>query len=147
MEDLRTHGERRELTFATLTACAINPRRTTSRRSHDRRFAQLDVFGGGELLLAAMLMLLSVMDGFFTLNLIAMGGSELNPVMNYFLGQGVWVFMWVKVCLTALPAVLLVAAGNHLLFQKVRVRALLAAAVGAYLGLIIYEIALLMHFG
>lgn len=113
------------------------------RRSTDRRYAVLDRFDSGMVTLAILLMVLSVMDSVFTLTLISRGGSEVNPVMNALLQYSVWAFMAVKMLLTAVPAIILVATGNLLLFKRWRARSILAALVGLYLGLICYELALL----
>lgn len=93
--------------------------------------------------MAVTLMLLSLMDAIFTLTLIANGGSELNPVMNFFLGYGIFAFVAAKVLLTAVPAVILIGCGNHKLFNRIRVRTIVAASIGFYAGLICYELGLL----
>ena len=63
--------------------------------------------------------------------------------MNWFLGHSVWAFIIVKMILTGIPAVLLVATGNVLLYKRWRARSILGAMVGMYAGLIVYELALL----
>ncbi|ASJ75593.1 hypothetical protein IMCC3135_27700 [Granulosicoccus antarcticus IMCC3135] len=113
------------------------------RRSSDRRYPMLDRFDSGMVALAIILMLLSVTDSVFTLTLISRGGTEVNPFMNALLGHSVWAFTTVKMLLTAIPAVVLVAAGNLLLFNRWRARSILAAMVGLYVGLIAYEVILL----
>jgi len=102
----------------------------------------LDRFDSGMLVLAVTLVGLSILDSLFTLILLAAGGSELNPFMNAVLGHGVWAFTAVKMTLTAVPAVLLVATGNLPVFGM-RARSILAALVGLYAGLIVYELGLL----
>lgn len=135
--------ERRAYSVGTLIACAVSPRRMHGRRSADRRHSMLDRFDSGMLLLAVLLMLLSIADSVFTLTLIARGGSEVNPFMNALLQHSVWAFTSVKMMLTAIPAIVLVAAGNLLLFNRWRARSVLAALVGLYMGLIAYELVLL----
>ncbi len=103
----------------------------------------LDRFDSGMLTLAVILMLLSVTDSVFTLTLISRGGTEFNPFMNALLQHSVWAFTAVKMLLTGVPAIILVAAGNLLLFNRWRARSILAAMVGMYLGLIAYELFLL----
>ena len=141
--DRRAGAERRAYTAGTLVRCAVAPRRMTGRRRDDRRYPLLDRFDGGMLALAVILMLLSVTDSIFTLTLISRGGTEVNRFMNALLQHSVWAFAAVKMLLTAVPSVILVAAGNLLLFNRWRARSILAAMVGLYLGLIGYEIVLL----
>jgi hypothetical protein len=113
------------------------------RRSGDRRYGLLDRFDSGVAAMAILLMLFSILDSVFTLTLISRGGSEVNPIMDALLQQSIWLFVGFKMLLTAIPAVVLVATGNLLLFNRWRARSILAALVGLYTGLIVYELALL----
>jgi len=135
--------DRRAYSMGTLWQCLSSPRRMRGRRSSDRRYAVLDRFDSGVVALAVLLMVFSVMDSVFTLTLISRGGTEVNPFMNALLQHSVWLFTAVKMALTAVPAIILVATGNVLLFNRWRARSILAALTGLYLGLICYELALL----
>ena len=139
----RSGVDRRAYTLGTLKRCATSPRRMNGRRACDRRHAVLDRFDSGMLCLAVMLMVLSIMDSIFTLTLISRGGTEINPFMNALLQHSVWAFAGFKMLLTAIPAIILVATGNLMLFKLWRARSILAALTGLYLGLIVYELALL----
>ena len=139
----RLRSERRAYTVGTLVSCAVAPRRMVGRRQGDRRFAMLDRFDSGIVMLAVILMLLSITDSIFTLTLISRGGTEVNPFMNALLHHSVWAFTAVKMLLTGIPAIVLVAAGNLLVFKRWRARSVLAALVGLYFGLIVYELVLL----
>jgi len=139
----RTSSERRTFRIYSIWKALSAPRRFNGRRSSDRRFAILDRYDSGLCMMAVLLVLLSIADSVFTLTLIARGGSEVNPFMNYMLQQSIGLFMVVKMALTAIPAVVLVASNNLLVFNKIRARSLLAAMVGLYAGLIVYELGLL----
>jgi len=139
----REREERRSYSVRTLSLCLLSPRRFNGRRSADRRFPVLDRFDSGMAFLAIGLMVLSVMDSVFTLTLISHGGTEVNPVMNWLLHQSIFAFVAVKMVLTAIPAVMLVATGNLLVFGRIRARSILAGALGMYCGLIVYELGLL----
>lgn len=143
MNERRKGLDRREYTLGTLVRCTVSPRRMAGRRVSDRRYAMLDRFDSGVVTLAIALVVLSVMDSVFTLTLISRGGSEVNPFMNALLQHSVWAFAGFKMLLTALPAIILAATGNLLLFNRWRARSVLAALVGLYLGLIVYELVLL----
>lgn len=120
-----------------------SPRRTTGRRSLDRRYPLDDKLDAGAVCLGIALILLSVLDTIFTLTIIANGGTEVNPVMNTLLQSSVVSFTIVKMLLTGIPATLLVLLANVKLFNRWRARSILAALVGLYLGLIAYELLLL----
>ena len=136
-------ADRRRYTLETLRRSVVAPRRTSARRRADRRYPLLDRFDGGMLALAVALVGLSILDSTFTLMLLAEGGREVNPFMNLMLGHGVALFAAVKMLLTAVPTVILVATGNLPVFGRIRARSILAALVGFYGGLIFYEIGLL----
>lgn len=142
----RRQAERRHYSLHSLTGAVTQPRRIKGRRREDRRFAVLDHFDSGVVTLAILLMCLSVLDSVLTLTLIARGGSEVNPFMNYLLQHSIWLFTAGKMMLTAVPVILLVATGNLLIRGRLRPRSLLGVLAGLYLGLIAYEI-LLLNFG
>ncbi len=142
-ENRRARTERRHYSLVSLRMALVSPRRFRGRRQSDRRFALLDRFEASLAILATLLVLLSILDSILTLHLLARGGTELNPIMNRLLAQSVEAFMVGKMLLTAIPAVLLVATGNIPLFGRIRARSFLAALVGLYVGLILYEVALI----
>ncbi len=139
----RDNTERRQYTWRSLVGAVTHPRRTAGRRREDRRFPVLDRFDSGVTTLAILIMCLSVLDSLFTLTLLSHGGSEVNPFMNYLLQHSVWLFTAVKMLLTAVPVILLVATGNLLIRGRVRPRSLLGVFAGLYAGLIVYELMLL----
>ncbi len=139
----RAKTERRKFTFSTLKQCTVAPRRFNGRRREDRRFAKHDCFESALGFLAMGMVVLSIMDSVFTLKLIELGGREVNPFMLLLMNHSIHTFVAVKMLLTAIPAVILVATANYTFFGAVRARSLLAAFVGLYGGLIVYELALL----
>lgn len=142
-EERRHTADRRTFTPNTLWQCLVNPRRSKGRRRTDKRYAMLDVFDGSSMFLAVALVVLSLCDAFFTLNILARGGSEVNPVMNYMLGHGTFAFVASKMFMTVVAVVALVGAGNLKIFNMLRVRSVLATLIGLYAGLIAYELILL----
>lgn len=143
----RESEDRRSFNMSTLHQCLLSPRRFNGRRSSDRRFPVLDRFDSGLAFLAIGLMMLSILDSVFTLTIIANGGTEANPIMDWFLQQSVAAFVGVKMLLTASAALMLVATGNLLVFGRFRARSILAAALGLYCGLIVYELGILSLIG
>jgi len=142
--DRRNVAVRRDYTWQTLIRCICAPRRTTSRRRQDRPYPTIDTFDGAALTLAILLTVFSLLDALFTLTLLQRGGTELNPLMRYFIETGgTGMFLLAKLLLTAVPAVLMVAMQNVVVFGRWRVRSVLAALVGGYAGLLVYELMLL----
>ncbi|MBX2878935.1 MAG: hypothetical protein KTR32_03330 [Granulosicoccus sp.] len=142
--DRRMDGDRRQYSLTTLVKCMVNPRRSAGRRTQDRRYPVTDVFDSSVLTLVVLMLCFSLLDALFTLTLLSHGGTELNPVMRYFLEiGGSTAFLIAKLVLTAVPAIILVATSNLLVFGRWRVRSILAALVGGYAGLLVYELVLL----
>jgi len=135
--------ERRHYDLQTLKQSFSNPRRTNVRRSPDRKYPVIDRLDAGAVALGIALMILSVMDSFFTLTIISHGGSEVNPVMNVLLEKSIAAFIVAKMLMTAIPALLLVATANVIVLNRWRARSILATLVGLYAGLICYELLLL----
>lgn len=139
----RSQENRRNFTPRTFWLCLLKPRRFSGRRRSDRRYPLMDAFDSSAMFLAVTLIVLSLTDAFLTLNILAGGGREVNPVMNYMLGFGTFTFVSSKMLMTAAPIAALTAAGNLLVFGYIRVRTITAVLVGIYTGLIMYEIAIL----
>lgn len=131
--------DRRIYSMDTLKSCALAPRRMHGRRTGDRKYPLLDRFDSGVVFLAVALMVMSVLDSIFTLIIIERGGSEANPFMDILLQYSVWAFVGFKMFLTGIPAIMLSATGNLMLFGRYRARSVLAALVGMYLGLMMYH--------
>ena len=77
--------------------------------------------------LAAILLivLLSILDAFFTLDLVSHGAVELNPVMAYYLDHGPLVFFGVKYLLTCASIVLILLIKDiHFIKTKVQTKTL-----------------------
>lgn len=140
----RIDENRRRYSLKTLLQCLLNPRRSGARRATDRRYPVTDVFDSAVLTLVMLLLCFSLLDAVFTLTLLSHGGTELNPVMRYFLEtSGTGAFLLAKLLLTSLPALVLVATSNLMVFGRFRVRSIMAALVGGYAGLLVYELILL----
>lgn len=134
---------RRTYTLQTFWQSVKAPRREDMRRRSDRRFAITDHIDPAVGFMAVALMVLSLMDSVFTLTLISNGGRELNPVMDMMLQHSIGLFVSSKMLMTAMAAVVLTATSNLLVFGRFRARSVLGAAVGMYIGLIVYELMLL----
>lgn len=136
---------RREYTLTTFWHSVRAPRRISGRRSGDRRYTVMDRVEPGVAILAIALMTMSLLDSVFTLTLLAHGGKELNPFMDILIQTSTSLFTSTKMAMTAIPAIILVATANLLVFNRIRARTFLAAMVGVYAGLMVYHLILLSH--
>jgi hypothetical protein len=143
LRDRREAGDRRTHLVWSFLYGGMRPRRRTGRRAGDEHRIFLDWHEPRVLYLALAILLMSCADALFTLNLLAVGGEELNAFMRALLGQGVRWFLWAKIGLTAMGVVVLVVASRRLLLGRVRVLWLIRLFFVAYLVLIGWEIYLL----
>lgn len=139
----RSQSDRRTFTLSTAIKSI-----TQSRRKHHRRYdespdAQRDWYHPRLFALVIGVMLLSMLDAFFTLNLLARGAIETNPVMDYFLNIGVSAFVISKMILTGSCIIFLTALSSYLFLNRFMIGKLITMSFIGYMVLISYELLLL----
>ena len=119
--------------------------RVTDRRDSKKRgsAAYVDRHTWSVVLSVIGIMILSAMDAFFTLNILAKGGEELNIFMAILIEDNISKFVGIKLALTALALLLLTIHHNVKLIARVRVRHLQYMILAGYATLIGYELHLL----
>ena len=95
------------------------------------------------MLIAVMILLLSVADALLTLTLISHGALEENPVMAPLLQGSAEGFAAVKLGLTAIGVLVLMAVARVRAFGRLPVGALLYVVLTAYAVLVAYELRML----
>jgi hypothetical protein len=121
----------------------LRPRRRFGRRLGDEHRIFLDWHEPRVLYIALAIVLMSCADALFTLNLLAVGGQEVNAFMRAMLGHGVRWFLWVKIGLTGMSIVILVAVARRRVLGVVPVWWLIRLVFAGYVALIGWEIYLL----
>ena len=114
-------------------------RRRGPRRAENFLSHHTDWYDVKLLVLALSLLLLSCIDAAMTMKLLSMGAIELNPIMDQLLKQGTKYFVGIKIAVTALCIIVLVAHNRFKIFRTIRVDVILITAVFIYLGLVTYE--------
>lgn len=115
-------------------------RKTIRRKCDKKRCIFVDIYSTRLLVAVMSLLVLSCMDAYLTLSLIEKGSVvEANPVMAFFLDQGVFAFSLVKFTVTGLALMILCLCKNVNI-----TRIGLPVAIKIYLAVIIYEIYLFM---
>ena len=104
----------------------LTGRRESLRRGEDRHGPyEPDRHSHKTFLLILLIVALSILDAIFTLNLVACGASELNPIMAYYLNQGPLVFFVTKYLLTfASVLVILLHQDAYLFRTKLKVKSI-----------------------
>ena len=91
------------------------------------------------------LMLLCVLDAFFTTILITYGSEELNPLLDYLLQIDMSLFLAAKFLVTGLCISFLVLHKHHRLWNTVSCYHLLIASVVVYALLVCYELSMIRY--
>lgn len=140
----RDGGDRRRLSLRTFMRGAVTPRRRSSRRG-DEASALVDWHEPHLLFLSLSILLLSVADAFLTLALLTHGATEVNPLLAVVLADYPQAFALVKLALTGLGVIVLVALARAKIFRIIRVSTIIHWCLLAYVALIAYEWWLLLH--
>ncbi len=138
----RRTADRRRMSLRGFVVGGFRPRRRAGRRSGDRH-ALVDWHEPQLLLAAILILLLSTADAFLTLNILLLGGVELNPVMAWMLERNLLLFTVVKMVLTGLGVIVLVATARARIFNATSVAKIMHGFVAAYSALVVYELLLI----
>jgi hypothetical protein len=138
LRERRRHEDRRRTTLRTFLQSGITPRRRGGRRM-DENHLPIDWHEPYLLFLALTILLLNVLDAFFTLTLLTAGASEANPLVAFVLDEHPKLFALTKMALTGVGVLVLVAVARARLFNVMRVSSLLHAVLAGYVTLIAYE--------
>jgi hypothetical protein len=144
LERRKTRGDRRTQNIRSIIYGSVKPRRRDNRRPADDQTIILDWHDTTLFGVAMAIVIMSCLDALFTLNIIALGGEELNLAMRLLLDMDTSAFLLVKYCATAAGVVFLVATARVRVGGIVRVRRLLETICLLYGCLIIYELYLLV---
>lgn len=135
-DDRRADDDRRHQPTPILSRFWLSGRRRGARRRGEGTNIYVDKYTATELTLVFGILLLSVLDMYFTLVHLDAGGTEANPVMAAFLEWGGYpLFKLVKLATTFLGLAILLV---HVRFRKVRT--LLGVAFLIYFGVFIFHI-------
>jgi hypothetical protein len=138
LADRRRGPDRRRTTLRTFVQGSLTPRRRGGRRA-DERHHLVDWHEPHLLFLSVMILMLSVADAFLTLTLLTVGATEANPFLAYILEDHPKLFAAVKMGLTSVGVLVLVAVARAPLFRVMRAGTVMHWLLAAYVALIVYE--------
>ena len=111
--DRRRSEDRRKKSMPIFSKYWLTGRRGLFRREEDRRiYSKLDRHNPKTFAIILTIIMLSVIDAIFTLELIHMGAAEVNPIMAYYLNFGPIAFFGAKYALTC-ASILLIFLNQH----------------------------------
>ncbi len=132
--------DRRKPSLRSFIYGAFNPRRRKFRREEDANHAFLDWHPRYLLIISTLVMLLSVIDGMFTVYLIGSGLQELNPVLAPLVHGDPVLFALIKIAFTAIGVVTLVITAHARLWRGIPVSRIFYLMLIGYSCVIVYEL-------
>lgn len=142
---VRSEDDRRLFSWRTVLFGFLRSRRRDTRREEELEPIFTDWHHPWLFFLAVGIMLMSVFDAFFTLQLLDMGAIEINPVMAAVIGQSASSFAVSKMLLTGFGILALVFLAKSRFFNRVRTGLILTFFFSGYAVLICYEFVNLMN--
>ncbi len=113
-KEYRDGADRRKRKIPPLKYLLLGGRRKRIRRKEDENgLIILDNHGPGIFALAVIILVLSIIDGLLTLNLIGRGAHEINPVMSYLIQLNPYIYFFTKCFLTGAGVILLILLRNY----------------------------------
>jgi hypothetical protein len=124
-----------------LSRYSLRGRRKRSRRQGEGRDYYVDRYEPRYFALISLILLLCVLDAYFTLKIIDLGGKELNRFMLSFLINQPAAALIFKYVVTAVSISIFLVHKNFLVFGRLRVYSLIYVFFFVYLLLVAYEAA------
>ena len=142
----RQQVERRQVNMRSMFYALFMSRRRSHRRASESVSYYCDQYGPYVFAAALLLMLMCILDSYFTLILIQHGSTELNPILAWALEKHVFVFFLLKYTITALCVIITVVHKHFQVFSVVRLKGahFLFACLLGYGVLIQYQLTMLI---
>ena len=124
-------------------------RRKVLRRRDDRKsLYYVDEYTPRLVIPILLILLLSMLDAFFTLVLIDNGAVEINPLMAFYLEVGPGVFLTVKYLLTCLSLFVLLMF-SHRVVQSMKIESIkiFSFIIVAFTGVVAWQLYLISRIG
>jgi hypothetical protein len=139
----RSGIDRRARTLGAFLYGGVKPRRVGGRREEDKLYPIVDWHSPRVLALAVAILALCVTDGVLTLVLMHHGATEANPFMALFVPHRLGLFAAVKLGLTSIGLLVLVACSRMKIMRMFPGELILYPILLGYVALIAYELRLL----
>ena len=141
----RAVADRRRFSWRTVILGFFRSRRRRSRRGSEGEPLYTDWHHPWLFFLAIGTMLLSSLDAFFTLQLLELGATEINPVMAAVIGHSTSLFAVSKMLLTGIGILLLVFMSRARFMNRLRTGLILTTFFAFYACLVCYEFVSLIY--
>jgi hypothetical protein len=142
--DQRIQKDRRRNPVSPGSICLLGGRRRQVRRAEDaKKGYYVDIYSKRSVFIISTILIMSIVDGYLTLSLVAQGAMEANPIMRFYLQLNTPLFLCVKYVVSYMSVFLLLIHKNFYIFKTViSVKQLIICILGIYVGLIVWEVVL-----
>ena len=141
----RSSTDRRQANFRSFLCSVYKKRRKALRRKDDsKKGIYTDWHEPTSFALVFSILLFCLLDAFFTMYILSIGGKELNPFMRILLEKNYFIFFYVKLILTASCLMVLIAHSRFKLFRFMNGSSILVCTFIGYFLLIFYEIRIIL---
>jgi hypothetical protein len=135
----RDKQDRRKTPTPIFSRHTLFGRRRSNRRRTDRQYNYyVDLYSARLFFILLLITILSLLDAGYTYRYIALGGKELNPIMDYFLNLGGNSFFTYKFLMTAIGVFVLCLHKNYRF-----ARSMIAFVLLCYIVLMFYHVSIL----
>lgn len=139
----RQQADRRQANFRSMCYALFKSRRKGQRRTDDEVNCYTDYYDHYTVGVVLLLMVLCVLDAYFTLLLLQYGSIELNPVLAWAINKHALFFFLLKYTVTGLSVVVAAMHKNFRMFGLKGSHFLLITVVG-YAILLKYQLSMLL---
>ena len=110
----RNGKDRRKRKIPPLKYLLFGGQRKRIRRKEDEgKLIILDTHGHWVFVLTVIILVLSIIDGLLTLNLVSRGAQEVNPLMSFLIHINPYIYFFVKCFLTIVAVIILILLRNY----------------------------------
>ena len=141
----RRRPDQRSVPTRPLSRHSLRGRRKKARRQEEDSNYYVDRYEPHYLILISLILILCILDAYFTLKIIDLGGKELNRFMLVFINTKPVAALVFKYLVTAVSIVFILIHKNFLVFGRLRVSSLIYVFFSVYLTLIAYEAVVLFN--
>lgn len=138
--DKRKKSDRRKFPTRPFSKYIFKGKRRHARREEEDLNYYVDRYDAKYLALILSILVLCVLDAYFTLKIIHYGGKELNPLMIKFLDRFPEMSLLMKYLITVISLIILLVHKNFILFGKVKAYFFLYVIFSLYFILVLYEV-------
>jgi len=142
MDEKRRIPDRRGQPTKPFSRYSLKGLRSRSRRTGENKNYYVDRYEPRYFVLITLILLLCVLDAYYTLKILQAGGREMNPFMLGIMNKNPAFALIIKYLITAGAIAILIIFKNFVVFGRLRVSSLIPVVFLIYLFLVAFEISL-----